>query len=547
MRKSLILPTLLGLAACARAGGGPMPSPVTSVAPLPAPPAAAAPPGAPALRADSGRAPTTPRQATPSFPTPTARSTVHDTSSDAAFLDTLRFLSADSAIAARQAAPGGAGREETTRLAAGPPPASAPAYDIEVAAYASNDRVRYYLDYFAGRARGHFQIYLARLGRYDALLRSRLQAAHLPQDLVYMALIESGMNPNAVSRRRAVGLWQFIAGTGKRYGLTVDPWVDERRDPWRATEAAIRMISELNDQFGSLYLAAAAYDAGPGKIQRGLNRYDLGGRAGNDRFFALADERFLRRETRDYVPKIIAAAIIAKEPEKWGFGPIEPWRPLRFDSVRVADAVGLDVLARLADTSQEAMEELNPQLVRRVTPPGRTVWVRVPPGRSDSMAARLAVLPPDRRVSHFDHDVSRGETLGAIASKYHVSVDDILGANRGVRPRSLSVGQRLVIPTPGLRPAVRPAYAEAATHGRAAGPRLVAAGRAARPAPSRYLLSTAARLPNTGTRRVHIVRSGESVWIISRQFQVPLEGLLRENGLTRRSLIKPGQALRIPS
>jgi membrane-bound lytic murein transglycosylase D len=316
----------------------------------------------------------------------------------------------------------------------------------------------------------------------------------------------------------------------------VDPWVDERRDPWRATEAAIRMISELNQQFGSLYLAAAAYDAGPGKIQRGLHRYDLAGHEGNDLFFALADERFLRRETRDYVPKIIAAAMIAKEPEKWGFTGIERWVPLRYDSIRVTDAVGLDVLARLSDTTQEAMEELNPQLVRRVTPSGRTVWVRVPVGRADSAAQRLGVLPPERRVTHREHYVSSGETLGGIAMRYRVSVDDILGANRDVRPRSLRVGQRLVIPTAGILPASRASYASAA-------PRRPAAARAA---PRQYMLSTAARLPTTGTRRVHIVQSGESAWTISRKFQVPLGALLRENGLTKRSLIKPGQAIRIP-
>jgi membrane-bound lytic murein transglycosylase D len=486
---------------------------------------------------DSGDAAAAPSPAIPiSLPTPVpeARSAfaARDTAAEEAFLDTLRAMSFDSAAPAPRALPG------AVETAPGPIPSSAspPMFDIDVANYAANDRVQYYLDYFRGSARDHFALYLARLGRFDAMLRARLQAARLPQDLAYMALIESGMNPNAVSRRRAVGLWQFMSWTGKRYGLTVDSWVDERRDPWLATDAAIRMISELNDQFGSLYLAAAAYDAGPGKIRRGLNRYDLVGHEGNDLFFALAEERFLRRETRDYVPKIIAAAMIAKEPEKWGFMDIQRWAPFTFDSMRVTDAAGLDVLARVSDTTMEAMEELNPQLVRRVTPPGRTVWVRVPMGKADSASARLALVPPEKRVTHREHYVARGETLGGIAMRYRVSVNDILGANRGVKPRSLSIGRRLVIPTSGYRPSSRTTLARATPPARAA-------ARAGQP---RYLLSTAARLPATTHRRVHVVQPGESASTIARRFQVKLGDLLRANGLKRDSMIKPGQTLRIP-
>ena len=533
MRTLLVLPTLVGLAACAHAGARPAPAAAPrESAEAPAVVAATAPPAAQPAQPDSGHAAATPAPAA-STPLPTGAApapgdTAAADSADEAFLDTLRTMSFDSATGA---APVAAEHKETAPPGPIPSTPTPPMFDIEVANYAANERVQWYLDYFRGRARDHFETYLARLGRFDVMLRSKLQAAKLPQDLEYMALIESGMNPNAVSRRRAVGLWQFMSWTGKRYGLTVDPWVDERRDPWLATDAAIRMISELNDQFGSLYLAAAAYDAGPGKIQRGLNRFALDGQEGNDRFFALADERFLRRETRDYVPKIIAAAMIAKEPEKWGFLNIDRWSPLTFDSMRVGDAVGLDVLARLADTTQEAMEELNPQLVRRMTPPGRTVWVRVPKGKAESAAARLAVLPPELRITHREHYVARGETLGAIAMRYRVSVDDILSSNRGLRARSLQVGQRLVIPTTGVRPAIRTASASAT-------PR--------RAAPRRYLLSTAARLPAAGTLRVHVVRAGESAWGIARKFQVELGALLRENGLTKASLIKPGQTLRIP-
>jgi membrane-bound lytic murein transglycosylase D len=552
MLKRLYVLALIGLAGCAHRGGGGEVSP-EQIAPeqvdsQPAPASDSGPPVTAAPAADSAGAASASSQASTPSPSTTVTPSQHDTSTDAAFLDTLQTLDADSVLAKRPAAPAAAAHADSaplmaphvlaavTATTAVPEPEDAARWDIEVDRYVTNERVQYYLDYFRTTARDHFEVYLARLGRYEALVRGKLQAAHLPEDLVYLALIESGMNPNAVSRRRAVGMWQFIASTGRRYGLTVDPWVDERRDPWLATDAAIRMISELNDRFGSLYLAAAAYDAGPGKIERGLNRYDFGEMQGNDLYFALSDERFLRRETRDYVPKLIAAALICKQPEKWGFDHIERWDPLRYDSMQVTGSVGLDVLARLADTTLDAMEELNPQLVRDVTPPGRTVWVRTPAERGDSAVARLAVLPPELRVTHVDHYVSRGETLSEIAMTYHVSVDDILGANRGVRPRSLRPGQRLVIPTSRTHRAGSVGYASAAPRRRAA-----SASR------SRYLLSTAARLPEGASHRVHIVRPGESAWTISRQFQVPLDALLKENGLTKRSLIKPGQAIRIPS
>jgi membrane-bound lytic murein transglycosylase D len=386
-----------------------------------------------------------------------------------------------------------------------------------------------------------------------------MRAAHMPQDLVYLAVIESGMNPLAVSRRKAVGLWQFMPSTGRRYGLAVDSWVDERRDPWRATDAAIRMLSELNDQFGSLYLAAAAYDAGPGKIQRGLKRYDFGPTQGNDLFFALADERFLRRETRDYVPKLIAAAIIAKNPETWGFDHIERWDPLRYDSIEVRDAIGLDVVSRLADTTTDAILELNPQFVRRVTPPGRSVWVRVPLGRADSAAARLAVLPPEHRVTFLEHAVARGETLRQIAGRYNVTVDLILSANRGVKARSLRPGQVLVIPTSGIAPARWSSASASRAPARRSRQALrrtppvllssVARGgvKPASPAGPSTTTTTTTTTTATTKRTVHIVKSGENAYTIARNFGVPLDALLKQNGLTKRSLIKPGQAIRIPS
>ena len=182
--------------------------------------------------------------------------------------------------------------------------------------------MQYYLDFFQGRGRERMAIWLTRMPRYEAMIRERLQRENLPGDLVYLALIESGFSNTATSRAKAVGMWQFMKATGKGYGLRVDSWVDERRDPFRATDAAARHLRDLNRRFNSLYLAAAAYNAGSGKVSRGLRRLpdDESDSANSDAtFFRLYDTKLLRRETKDYVPKLIAAALIAKQPQRYGF------------------------------------------------------------------------------------------------------------------------------------------------------------------------------------------------------------------------------------
>src|SRR5207302_3082354 len=229
-------------------------------------------------------------------------------------------------------------------------------FDIDVSNFAGNRRVLEYLEFFQLDARDRFEIWLSRLGRYEGMIRERLRARGLPEDLVYLTLIESGLSNTAVSRARAVGMWQFIAGTARLYGLTVDPWVDERRDPYRATGAAVSYLSDLVQRLGSVYLAAAAYNAGAGRIERGVAR--LPGELDtltDHTFVQLADRRYLRRETRDYVPKLIAAALIAKQPDRYGFPEIERLPPLVYDEITIPDDPECDVIARLADISDDAI------------------------------------------------------------------------------------------------------------------------------------------------------------------------------------------------
>ncbi len=398
----------------------------------------------------------------------------------------------------------------------GPASATGPTYDLNVTSFADQTRVRYYQEYFLGVARERFSIWLGRMPRYEGMIRERFRAAGIPEDLVYLALIESGYSNTAVSRANAVGMWQFIASTARRYGLTVDTWVDERRDPFKATDAAARHLADLYQQFGSWYLAAAAYNGGPGRVTRGIQRLQSHPDSITDEtFFDLSARRYLRLETRDYVPKLIAAALVAKDPLRSGFDSIPALAPLAFDEITVPDQTGLDVLAELADTSARALMELNPHYIRGVTPPGKTSIVRVPRGAGSVVAQRYADLPPNERVNFVEHVVRRGETLSEIAQRYHVTVSLIRAANNNVDPKRLKIGRRLVIPV------------SAAARNRAA------SGKAPAPTP-----------PVPGARS-HSVRSGDSLWSIAQRYGVRVDDLLRWNGLDRNAVIKVGQQIAV--
>jgi membrane-bound lytic murein transglycosylase D len=395
-------------------------------------------------------------------------------------------------------------------------------YDIDVSTYGSHSRVQYYLDFFQGAARERFSIWLQRMPRYESMIRAKLKENGVPEDMVYLALIESGYSNSAVSRSRAAGMWQFMKGTAKLYGLRVDSWVDERRDPVRATDAAARHLADLRDRFGSMYLAAAAYNAGAGKVGRGLRR--LGDDEEEEEenpdatFFRLYDTRFLRRETKDYVPKLIAAALIAKQPEKYGFERANGIAPISYDSIIVPDATGLDVLARLADTSVAALRDLNPHFIRMVTPPRQEAVVRLPAGSGDLVTSRYAALAPKDRVSFVEHAVARGQSVSTIARMYRVSTRLIADANPGIRVNRLRPGTRLVIPTSFV-----PTVVEPAAHPR---PVVGTAG------------STAIR---------YRVRTGESLWTIAQKYNTTVAKLREINALSSVETLKAGQVIRVPA
>jgi len=413
------------------------------------------------------------------------------------------------------------GPEGRAAVGAAPTPGE-PLFDIDVTTFAANRRVLEYLEFFQVDSRDRFEIWLSRLGRYEGMIRERLRARGLPEDLVYLTLIESGLSNTAVSRARAVGMWQFIAGTARLYGLTVDPWVDERRDPYRATQAAVNYLSDLVQRLGSVYLAAAAYNAGAGRIERGLSRLPGEPDTLTDHtFFQLADRRYLRRETRDYVPKLIAAALIAKQPERYGFTDIQRLPPLLFDEVTIPEATGLDVIARLADTSVAAILELNPQFVRGITPPAREVTVRVPRGAGVTVAQRYDTLPATARITFVDHYVAIGQTLSEIARRYRVTVTMIQSANPRLSARALRPGQRIIIPMSG---------------------RIVPPAAWSIPPEPRYRRM----FRGSAAAGTHRVRAGDNASSIARRYGVSLSTLLNYNGLTTGSVLRPGDILKIP-
>ena len=340
-------------------------------------------------------------------------------------------------------------------------PAAAPpiAWDLEVEVNASRSRVAYFADVFTGRARPAFELALSRQTRFAPLISEKLRAGGLPLDLTYLALIESWYNPDAYSKAAAVGMWQFMAGTARGVGLRVDWWIDERRDPVRSTEGAVRLLSSLHDDFGSFFLAAAAYNGGSGRVSRGLTQFAtrIEPFTGEDRFFALSDTRSLRPETRDYVPKMIAAALVAKQPERYGLH-IESMAPFAFDSVLAPSGAPLAAIASAAPTGVSAITDLNPHILRGMVPVGAAVWVRVPKGSGAGFDERYAALDSSDRASHKRVVSKAGESMSSIARKNKLTAKQLNWFNPKVsrlKSGNLVAGQRIVVPTAAVAAAAR--------------------------------------------------------------------------------------------
>ena len=328
-----------------------------------------------------------------------------------------------------------------------------PTWDIDVASYEQHARVLHFVDVFTHRAKAPFELSLQRQTMYGEFIRQRLREGGLPEDLIYLALIESWYNPHAYSKAAAVGMWQFMAGTARGVGLRVDWWIDERRDPGRSTEGAVRLLAGLRGQFGSLFLAAAAYDGGDGRVSRGLARYSrkLSGVEGEDRFFALADTKYLRAETRDYVPKLIAAALVGKQAARYGLA-VDTVAPWAFDTVRVPGGTSLAAIGSAVSADVMIISQLNPHILRGVAPPAESLWVRVPLGAAEGFTERLAELDSAARSGLSRIQSRKGETMTSVARRFGMSAKQLGWYNpKAVRLKSgaLSPGQPLLVPSRG--------------------------------------------------------------------------------------------------
>ena len=317
-----------------------------------------------------------------------------------------------------------------------------------------NEPVLSCIDLYQGRLRPWFETALSRGQRYLPHIREVFAEEGIPQDLAYVAMVESAFKTTAYSRAKAKGVWQFVSATGKRYGLAVDWWVDERSDPEKATRAAARYLKDLYGLFGDWNLALAGYNAGEGKVLRAIKRYRT------DDFWELRKTRGLRRETKNYVPLIHAAVVLAKAPERYGFA-VTPDEHPDFERVPIEGAFDLRVIAECAGEPVEGIRGLNPELRRLATPADRTFSLRVPAGRAQAVAACVADLPPEKRVNFRKHVVRRGQTFASIARANGTTARDVAEANNLSLQKRLRPGTELIIPIP-AKPRVVQARRQAA-------------------------------------------------------------------------------------
>jgi membrane-bound lytic murein transglycosylase D len=392
-----------------------------------------------------------------------------------------------------------------------------------------NPLVEKWITYFQGRGREHMEKYLARSSRYEKLMKKVLRDNGLPEDLFYIALIESGFSSQATSHAAAVGFWQFIRGTGKRYGLEINPFVDERRDPVFATQAAAEYFKGLYSVFGSWYLAMASYNVGENRVKREvMNHYTRD-------FWELARKKRLPQETINYVPKFIAAKLIAKDPEKFGFEGIDYLPPIEFDHISVVKPTNLRQMAEKLNVNYEDFKALNPKFKGEVAPlKGTELVLRIPPGMNDAavVAANSAAVDQVQFVADSGdtttYKIRRGDNLKTIARRYRTSVAYIRDLNDLPRKSRLKVGMKIYVPD---RSPLR-------TRGGAKGATAVAQVEEKQGKKEKQ---------DNFNGPVHVVKSGESLYSIAIKYQITVSQLKQLNNIKRSNKIKLGMKMKLPA
>jgi len=357
----------------------------------------------------------------------------------------------------------------------------------------TNSQVESYIRYFQGKGRKGFNIWLRRYVQYKELILPILEEYDLPEELIVVSMIESGFDPKAVSKAKAVGLWQFMYSTGKQYGLKRNWYIDERQDPVKSTRAAAKYFVDLYEEFEDWYLVLAAYNTGPGRLNRALNLHETSD------YWQLYS---LPKDTKNYIPYYLSSAIILKNPEKYGFK-IPKVSPLKFDIVTIEKSADLSVIAKSADTKVSTIKKLNPELRQPATPSNGPYVLNIPLGKKDSFYEKFNKIPDDEKfaVQNVEHRVKKGENLISIASKYRVLVADLQTINNISNKDFLSIGQRLKIPVKG------------------------------------------GLYSNYPEKVIYKVRSGDTLGHIAEEYNTRASEIRKWNNMGGSSLIRPGQKL----
>ncbi|BCS55862.1 transglycosylase SLT domain-containing protein [Geobacter sp. SVR] len=375
-----------------------------------------------------------------------------------------------------------------------------------------NNKVEYFLYYFQTKGKPSFSRWLSRSSRYIPMMKEILKRQGMPEDLVYVAMIESGFHLHARSWANAVGPWQFVSDTGRRYSLRIDQWVDERKDPVKATSAAALYLKELYEMFnGDWYLAAAGYNAGENKILRAIGMYNTSD------FWEISRGSYLKRETKEYVPKLLAAAIIAKEPARYGFSDIAYLPPIEFETVTIPTRTDLELVAKLAGTTYDAIRDLNPDLRHWCTPPNYPDYqLKLPKGTRQRFETEYGKVPAEQRFSektlYTRYQARKKDSLKSVARRFGITPETLSELN-GLSKKSRIAGRSLIVPVK----------------------QTVDFGHEGRSAGSKSGKGTFAKY--------YVVKKGDTLASLSKQFNVSTKLLSAWNNLKGKIALKPGRRI----